>query len=98
MMERMRDAFETATQGAMPLPSSMPRLIERRGESMTNPMAMVDSAMRQWQTAVQQMMDTPAAAMAVVIADEETAHALRAVTPRASRSAAAKRKSGARTR
>ena len=28
------------------------------GEGMTNPMAMVDSAMRQWQTAVQQMMET----------------------------------------
>ena len=30
------------------------------GGRLTNPMAIYDSAMRQWQTAVQQMMETPA--------------------------------------
>ena len=69
MMERMRDAFETATQGSMPLASAMPSL--STGDSMTNPMAMVDSAMRQWQTAVQQMMEAPAAAMTYGSAQEE---------------------------
>ena len=32
-------------------------ILPARGEGMTNTLAMVDSAMRQWQTAVQQMME-----------------------------------------
>lgn len=94
MMERMRDALGSATDGSML--SALPGL-PARGEGMTNTLAMVDSAMRQWQTAVQQMMETPAVAMAVASAPEDR--------PRASSGAAArkakrpaKRKSGGRTR
>ena len=73
MMERMRDALGTATQGAMPMASALPGLSGLSGgdERMTNPMAMVDSAMRQWQTAVQQMMESPSVAMAVASAQEQ---------------------------
>ena len=94
MMERMRDALGSATQGSML--SALPGL-PARGEGMTNTLAMVDSAMRQWQTAVQQMMDTPAVAMAVVSADEERPRASSGGTAGKSKRPA-KRKSGARTR
>ena len=94
MMERMRDALGSSTEGSML--SALPGL-PARGEGMTNTLAMVDSAMRQWQTAVQQMMETPAVAMAVASAPEDR--------PRASSGAAArkakrpaKRKSGGRAR
>ena len=46
MMERMRDALGTATQGSMAMTSALPGL-PMGGESTANPMAMVDSAMRQ---------------------------------------------------
>ncbi len=73
--------------------SALPGL-PARGESMTNPMAMVDSAMRQWQTAVQQMMETPAVAMAVASAeDDQPLRAARAVPSRKPKRPA-KRKSG----
>ena len=62
---------------------------------MTNPIAMVDSAMRQWQTAVQQMMDTPGVAMAVASAQEERPRASSGATARKAKRPA-KRKSGAR--
>ncbi|MEO8187085.1 MAG: TIGR01841 family phasin, partial [Burkholderiaceae bacterium] len=94
MMERMRDALGGATQGSML--SALPGL-PARGEGMTNTLAMVDSAMRQWQTAVQQMMDTPAVAMAVVSADEERPRASSGATARKAKRPA-KRKSGGRTR
>ncbi len=94
MMERMRDALGSATQGSML--SALPGL-PARGEGMTNTLAMVDSAMRQWQTAVQQMMDTPAVAMAVVSADEERPRASSGGAARKAKRPA-KRKSGARTR
>ncbi len=96
MMERMRDALGSATQGAMPMASVLPRL-PMGGEGMASPMAMVDSAMRQWQTAVQQMMDTPAVAMAVVSAQEDRPRASSGPTARKSKRPA-KRKSGTRAR
>jgi hypothetical protein len=96
MMERMRDALGSATQGAMPMASVLPRL-PMGGEGMASPMAMVDSAMRQWQTAVQQMMDTPAVAMAVVSAQEDRPRASSGATARKSKRPA-KRKAGTRAR
>ena len=62
MMERMRDALGAATQGSMA--SALSGAGGSRSSS-TNPLEIYDSAMRQWQTAVQQMMDSPAVAMAV---------------------------------
>ncbi|HZA94612.1 MAG TPA: phasin family protein [Burkholderiaceae bacterium] len=94
MMERMRDAFETATQGSMPMASAMPAL-PLGVDSMANPMAMVDSAMRQWHTAVQQMMEQPAAAMAVASGQEERPRASSGTTAAKSKRAA-KRKRSAR--
>ena len=64
MMERMRDALGAA-QGSMTTASVLPSM---PSAAMTNPMAMYDSAMRQWQTAAQQLMETPAVAMAVASA------------------------------
>ena len=83
MMERMRDAFGSATQGAMPMgmASVLPGL-SMGGERMTNPMATVDSAMRQWQTALQQMMDTPGVAMTIASAQQERPRASSGATPR----------------
>ena len=95
MMERMRDALGSA-QSSMPMPSALPGL-PRGGDGMANPMAMVDSAMRQWQTAVQQMMDTPGVAMAVVSSQEDRPRAASGGTARKSKRPA-KRKSGARAR
>ena len=69
MMERMRDALGAATQGSMAMSSVLPDLATG-GQDLTNPMAIYDSAMRQWQTAVQQMIETPAVAMAGVPARE----------------------------
>ncbi len=95
MMERMRDAFETATQGSMPLAAAMPAL-PLGGESMTNPMAMVDSAMRQWHTAVQQMMEQPAAVMALASRQEERPRASSGTTARKSKRAAKRKSRSAR--
>ena len=95
MMERMRDALGTATQGSMPMATALPGL--STGREMTNPMAMVDSAMKQWQTAVQQMMDSPAFGMSVGAAREDRPRASSdATTSKAKRPA--KRKSGGRAR
>jgi phasin family protein len=96
MMERMRDAFETATQGAMPLASALPALSMMPSESMSNPMGMVDSAMRQWHTAVQQMMEQPAAAMAVASAQQERPRASSGTTARKSKRPAKRKTRSAR--
>ena len=47
MMESMRNALGAATQGSLRMTPNLP--------GGSDPMAMYDSAMRQWQTAVQQM-------------------------------------------
>jgi hypothetical protein len=97
MMERMRDALGTATQGSMAMTSALPGL-PMGGDGMTNPMAMVDSAMRQWQTAVQRMMETPAVAMAVASADDgDRPRSTRAAPARKSKRSS-KRKSGTHPR
>lgn len=96
MMERMREALGSAMPGSMPMASALPGL-PMRGEGMTNTLEMVDSAMRQWQTAVQQMMETPAVAMAVVSTQEDRPRAASSATARKSKRPA-KRKSGARAR
>ncbi len=95
MMERMRDAFGSATQGAMPMASALPGL-SMGDERMTNPMAMVDSAMRQWQTAVQQMMETPSVAMAVASAQEERPRASSGATARKAKRPAKRKARSAR--
>lgn len=93
MMERMRDALGTATQGSMAMTSALPGL-PASGQGLTNPMAMYDSAMRQWQTAVQQMMDTPAVAMAVASAEDyEPGRPTRAASARKSKRSAKRKKS-----
>ena len=63
MMERMRKAVAEAAQG---LPLAMPAMpgMTAGSDAMTNPMALYDSAMRQWQTAVQQMMEASPMGMA----------------------------------
>lgn len=97
MMERMRDALGSVAPGSMAMTSALPGL-PMGADSMTNPMAMVDSAMRQWQTAVQQMMETPAVAMAVASAqDGERPRASSGATARKSKRPV-KRKSGTRAR
>ncbi|MBC8118947.1 MAG: phasin family protein [Burkholderiaceae bacterium] len=56
MMERMRKAVSDAAQG---MPMAMPAMpgMTSGNDAMANPMALYDAAMRQWQTAVQQMME-----------------------------------------
>lgn len=57
MMERMRKAFTDGAEGLpMAIPSAMHGMTTG-SDAMSNPMALYDSAMRQWQTAVQQMME-----------------------------------------
>ena len=57
MMERMRKAVAEASQGLpMAMPAAMPGMTAG-SDAMSNPMAVYDSAMRQWQTAMQQMME-----------------------------------------
>jgi hypothetical protein len=100
MMERMRDALGAATQGPMAISSALPGL-QTGGQDLTNPMAIYDSAMRQWQTAMQQMMETPAVAMAVVSAQERERPRAAGTTPAAPKRSAkrpAKRKSSERSR
>ena len=99
MMERMRDALGAATQGSM-MSSALPDL-PTSGQDLTNPMAIYDSAMRQWQTAVQQMMETPAVAMAGVSARERERPRAAGTAPVASKRSAkrsSKRKSSERSR
>ncbi|MBA2413080.1 MAG: TIGR01841 family phasin [Burkholderiaceae bacterium] len=101
MMERMRDALGAASQGqgmasgfaGMPAMPGMPS-----SESMTNPMALYDSAMRQWQTAVQQMMETPSVAMAVSSAEDAMTRASPVRPSKKSSKSAGKRKSSAGSR
>jgi len=100
MMERMRDALGAATQGSMTMNSALPGL-PTGGQDLTNPMAIYDSAMRQWQTAVQQMMETPAVAMAVVRTQERERPRAAGTAPVASKRPAkrsSKRKSSERSR
>ncbi|HVG04685.1 MAG TPA: hypothetical protein VM937_07050 [Burkholderiaceae bacterium] len=97
MMERMRDALGTATQGSMAMTSALPGL-PMGGDGMTNPMAMVDSAMRQWQTAVQRMMETPAVAMAVASADDGDRPRSTRAAPARKAKRSGKRKSGTHPR
>ena len=97
MMERMRDALGTATQGSMAMTSALPGL-PMGGESTGNPMAMVDSAMRQWQTAVQRMMETPAIGMAVASADDGERGASTRAAPARKSKRSGKRKSSSHPR
>ena len=99
MMERMRDAVGAA-QGSLAVPSALQGLpgLPMSGAGMTNPMAMYDSAMRQWQTAVQQMMETPAVAMAVVSADDDQPLRPARAAPSRKPKRAAKRKAGTHPR
>ncbi len=87
MMERMKSAIGAATQGSLTMaPPGLP--------GGSDPMAMYDSAMRQWQTAVQQMtsMTPPSmSAMPFSSAAESYAAPARATRP-------IKRKSSARKR
>ncbi|MEP6608116.1 MAG: phasin family protein [Burkholderiaceae bacterium] len=94
MMERMRDAFAEAAPGAISMPSAMAGFAHG-GDSLTNPMALYDSEMRQWQTAVQQMTDAPSASMSAAAKTRGEPD-----RPSAARgpSRPAKRKSGARKR
>ena len=96
MMERMRDALGTATQG-MAMTSALPGL-PMGGESTANPMAMVDSAMRQWQTAVQRMMETPAVGMAMASADDGERDTSTRAAPARKSKRPAKRKSSSHPR
>jgi len=96
MMERMRDAVGAA-QGSLAVPSALPGL-PMGGAGMTNPMAMYDSAMRQWQTAVQQMMETPAVAMAVASAEDDQPLRPARAAPSRKPKRAAKRKAGTHPR
>lgn len=61
MMERMRDALSTALPGSIAMAPGFPA----SNDSMANPMTMYDTAMRQWQTTVQQMMEAPPVAAAM---------------------------------
>ena len=99
MMERMRDAVGAA-QGSLATPSALPGLpgLPMSGADMTNPMAMYDSAMRQWQTAVQQMMETPAVAMAVASAEDDQPLRPARAAPSRKRKRTAKRKAGTHPR
>jgi hypothetical protein len=95
MMERMRDALGAATQGGLAMTSALPSL-PTGNQSMTNPMAMYDSAVRQWQTAVQEMWETPAVAMVVASADKSERPRASAGTPTRKPKRSAKRKSSGR--
>lgn len=97
MVERMRDALATAAPGSLAMTSALPSPA-MGGEAFSNPLALYDSAMRQWQTAVQQMMETPAVALAVASANEgERPRAAGAAAASKSKRSAA-RKSSERSR
>ena len=68
MMEKMRDTLGAATQSSIPTMPAFPL-----GGDASNPMAIYDSAMRQWQTNLQQMMQAPAAARAMGFVDDDRA-------------------------
>ena len=87
MMERMRDALDAATQGSLRMTPSLP--------GGSDPMAMVDSAMRQWQTAVQQMTNmAPPSMGAMTFGTDAESYA----APTRASKRPAKRKSSARKR
>ena len=97
MMQRMRDSLGT-TQGSLAAASALPGL-PTGGTGMPNPMAMYDSAMRQWQTAVQQMIETPAVAtMAVASAEEREPSRSSRPAPARKSKRVAKRKASAHPR
>lgn len=95
MMERMRDALGAA-QGSMTSASLLPSM--PAGAAAANPMAMYDSAMRQWQTAVQELMETPAVAMAVGLAEDDAPIRAARAAPSRKPKRAAKRKAGTHPR
>lgn len=99
MMERMRDAVGAA-QGSLAVPSALPGLpgLPMSGAGATNPMAMYDSAVRQWQTAVQQMIETPAVAMALASAEDDQPLRPARAAPSRKPKRAAKRKAGTHPR
>ncbi len=87
MMERMRDALGAATQGSLKMTPSLP--------GGSDPMAMVDSAMRQWQTAVQQMTNmAPLSMRAMTFGTDAESYA----APARASKRPVKRKSSARKR
>ncbi len=90
MMERMRDALGA---GAVSMPS-----FAYGNESLANPMTMYDAGMRQWQTAVQQMMETPSVAMAVASAVEDEVATSTGAGPARKSKSATKRKTRGRRR
>ena len=93
MMERMRDALGAATQGSLTMTPNLP--------GASDPMAMVDSAMRQWQTAVQQMTNMAPPSMRAMAFDADTegyAAAAPARTSKRSTKRSSKRKSSGRKR
>ena len=59
MLQRMRDALGATAQSSITLAPTF----AVGSDDNVNPMAMYDTAMRQWQTAVQQMMETPSLAV-----------------------------------
>ncbi|MGZ9057786.1 MAG: TIGR01841 family phasin [Burkholderiaceae bacterium] len=95
MMERMRDALGAA-QGSMTTASVLPSM--PAGAATANPMAMYDSAMRQWQTSVQQLMEAPAVAMAVGLAEDDAPIRAARAAPSRKPKRGAKRKAGTHPR
>jgi phasin family protein len=94
MMERMRNALGTAAAGSVSVPG-----LPLGGDVLSNPMALYDSAMRQWQTTAQKMMDSPSVAMAMASAGENEARGGRASASGAHKAKrSTKRKSSARKR
>lgn len=91
MMEQLRDAFGTAMPGTS-APSG--------ADAMSNPMALYEAAMRQWQTMAQQMMQTPSVAMAVASAtkDDSPARGRSDAASTSTRPRSTARKSSARKR
>lgn len=90
MMERMREALTSATHGSLTMPAMLPGMPQ--GDAMTHPMALYDAAMRQWQSAVQQMMEAPSVTMAAASAGSTPSR-----TP-STATRSTKRKSSARKR
>ena len=88
MMESMRNALGAASQGSL---NMTPHLLP----GGSDPMAMVDSAMRQWQTAVQQMTNmAPPSMDAMTFGNDADSYA----APARASKRPAKRKSSARKR
>lgn len=96
MMERMRDAMSAVTSNTGTMLPTLPS-----SDAVDNPMAVYDAAIRQWQTTVQRMMDSPSVALAMATAGEESgarpSQAVRTSSARSSR-ATGKRKGVSRKR